>query len=169
MWMALSLNAMAAREDGSEDFLSSTDWDMFVEMLHAHESLVWGRATHELFIDQVRVLRPDLPIAVVTHNREFLVDGATARAGSPKEAVAELAARGAATALLAGGPTVNAAFVRERLVDEVVLALEPVLVADGLPLLVGDAPDLRLDLLAVDDRRAPTLRVHYRAVSGCTG
>jgi dihydrofolate reductase len=166
LWMALSLNAMAAREDQSEDFLSSTDWDLFVELVHAHDSLVWGRVTHELFIDQVRGLRPDLPVAVVTRNPEFAVDGDTARAASPKEALAELSARSAATALLAGGPHLNAAFVREQLVDEVVLALEPVIVARGLPLLIGDAPDLRLDLLAVDDKRGPTLRVHYRVASG---
>src|SRR5919108_5206348 len=168
LWMALSLNAMAAREDHSEDFLSSTDWDLFVELLHAHDSLVWGRVTHELFIDQVRRLLPDLPVAVVTRNPELAVDGDIARAASPQEALAELSAHGAATALLAGGPHLNAAFVREQLVDEVVLALEPVIVARGLPLLIGDAPDLRLDLLAVDDR-GPTLRVHYRVASGSVG
>ena len=97
------------------------------------------------------------------------MDGSTVRAASPKAALAELSARGAATALLAGGPHLNAAFVGEKLVDEVVLALEPVLVACGLPLLVGDAPDLRLDLLAVDDTRGPTLRVHYRVASGSAG
>jgi dihydrofolate reductase len=169
LWMALSLNAMAAREDQSEDFLSSTDWDLFVELLHAHDSLVWGRVTHELFIDQVRRLLPDLPVAVVTRNPEFAVDGDIVRAASPQEALAELSARAAATALLAGGPHLNAGFVREQLVDEVVLALEPVLVARGLPLLIGDAPDLRLDLLAVDDKRGPTLRVHYRVASGSVG
>jgi dihydrofolate reductase len=166
LWMALSLNAMAAREDQSEDFLSSTDWDLFVELLQAHDSIVWGRVTHELFIDQVRRLLPGMPVAVVTRNPDFAVNGHTASAASPKQALAELSARGATTALLAGGPHLNAAFVREQLVDEVVLALEPVLVARGLPLLIGDAPDLPLDLLAVDDKRGPTLRVHYRVASG---
>lgn len=165
LWMALSLNAMAAREDQSEDFLSSTDWDLFVELLHAQDSLVWGRVTHELFIDEVRRLLPDLPVAVVTRNPEYAVDGNSVRASSPTEALAELSAHGASTALLAGGPHLNAAFVRDHLVDEVVLALEPVIVARGLPLLIGDAPDLRLDLVAVDDKRGPTLRVHYRVVS----
>lgn len=164
LWMALSLNGMAAREDQSEDFLSSADWDLFVELLRSHDSLVWGRITHELFIDAVRRLSPDLPVAVVTRNTHYEVDGKSVCASSPRAALAELSARGAASALLAGGPRVNAAFVRDHLVDEVALALEPVIVARGLPLLIGDAPDLRLDLLAVDDTRAPTLRVHYRVV-----
>lgn len=164
LWMAVSLNAMAAREDGSEDFLSQDDWEMFVELLRATESLVWGRVTHELFIDQVRQLFPKLPVVVVTRDPEFIVDSASACAASPEQAIAELSAHGVATALLAGGPQVNAAFASAQLIDEVVLGIEPVLVARGLPLLAGEAADLRLDLVGVDDSRRPTVRLHYRVV-----
>ena len=164
LWMAVSLNAMAARENGSEDFLSQQDWELFVEQLSDHESLCWGRVTHELFIEPVRQLFPELPIAVVTRDPAFPVDSGTARAASPERAIAELSAHGATTALLAGGPQVNGAFIHARLIDEVVLGIEPVLVARGIPLLVGDAPDLRLDLVDVDDRRRPTLRLRYRVI-----
>lgn len=160
--MAVSLNAMAARENQSEDFLSHNDWELFVDLLRDAEALVWGRVTHELFIGMVRQLFPDLPVAVLTHDPAFVVDGGTVCAASPEQALAELAARGAATALLAGGPHVNGAFARARLIDEVILGVEPVLVTPGIPLLVGDAPDLRLDLIAVDESRRPTLRLHYR-------
>ncbi|HVU71344.1 MAG TPA: dihydrofolate reductase family protein [Mycobacteriales bacterium] len=165
LWMALSLNGMAARENQSEDFLSGRDWELFVELLRANEAVMWGRVTHELFIDQVRELLPQLPVAVLTRDQAFAVDGDTVRAASPEQAVADLATRGATTALLAGGPQVNGAFMRAGLIDEVILAFEPVLVASGLPLLVGDAPDLRLDLVRVDDSRRPTLRLHYRVAS----
>jgi riboflavin biosynthesis pyrimidine reductase len=57
---------------------------------------------------------------------------------------------------------VNGAFARAGLIDEVILGVEPVLVARGIPLLVGDAPDLRLEFVGLDDRRRPTLRLHYR-------
>lgn len=164
LWMAVSLNAMAARENQSEDFLSGQDWDLFVELLGDAESLVWGRVTHQLFIEQVRQLFPHLPVAVLTRDPAFAVDGTTVTAASPEEALAALSARRAGTALLAGGPHVNGAFVRARLIDEVVLGIEPVLVSRGLPLIAGEAPDLRLDLVAVDDRRRPTLRLHYRVL-----
>lgn len=168
LWMAISVNAMAARLDGSEDFLSSNDWELFVELLGATESLVWGRVTHELFFGPVRELCPELPIAVLTRDRAFPVDVGTIPAASPEQALAELSAHGATTALLAGGPHVNGAFARARLVDEIILAIEPVVVARGIPLLVGDLPDLHLDLVGVDDSRQPTLRLHYR-VAGATG
>ena len=162
--MAMSLNAMVAREDQSEDFLSLTDWELFLELVRDADALVWGRVTHELFIAQVRRLFPALPVAVLTRDPAFTVDDGTVRAGSPEEAVAALAARGAATVLLAGGPQVNGAFSRAGLVDEVVVAVEPVIVARGIPLVTGDGPDLRLELVAVDDQRQPTVRLHYRVI-----
>ena len=67
--------------------------------------------------------------------------------------------------MLAGGPHVHGAFAEARLIDEVILAVEPVLVARGIPLLVGDAADLRLDLVDIDKRRLPTLRLHYRVLA----
>lgn len=165
LWMATSLNAMAAREDHSEDFLSQNDWELFLELLGSTESLVWGRVTHELFIDPVRKQFPELPIAVLTRDDERSVDAASFLARSPEDALTKLSARGVGTALLAGGPHVNGAFAAARLIDEVILAVEPVLVSRGIPLLVGEAADLRLDLVNVDDHRRPTLRLHYRVLA----
>lgn len=164
LWMAMSLNAIVAREDQSEDFLSSTDWELFLELVRGADALIWGRVTHELFIRQVRPLFPTLPVAVVTRDPSFAVDDGTVRAPSPEEAVAELAARGAAAALLAGGSRVNGAFSRSGLVDEVVVAVEPVIVARGIPLVTGEAPDMRLELVAVDEGHRPTVRLHYRVI-----
>ena len=112
LWMAMSLNAIVAREDQSEDFLSGNDWELFLELVRDSDALVWGRVTHELFIKPVRELFPVLPVAVVTHDPVLSVDGETVRAGSPEQAVASLAARGAATVLLAGGSRINGSFAR---------------------------------------------------------
>jgi riboflavin biosynthesis pyrimidine reductase len=67
-------------------------------------------------------------------------------------------------ALLAGGSQLNAGFARSGLIDEVIVAIEPVIVSPGIPLLSGDAPDLRLDLLDVDQSHHPTLRLRYRVL-----
>ena len=58
LWMAMSLNAIVARENQSEDFLSGNDWDLFLELVGDSDALVLGRVTHELFIRPVRELSP---------------------------------------------------------------------------------------------------------------
>ena len=164
LWMAVSLNGMAARDDQSEDFLSKTDWEMFLDLARACDGVIWGRVTHQLFEQSVRRHFGELPIVVVTRDRMFATRPGSIRASSPQEAVALLMRPGSNRILLAGGSQLNAAFAQEGLIDEVILAIEPVVVAKGIPMVAPNAPDLRLSLLGVDDRRSPTLRLHYRVL-----
>jgi diaminohydroxyphosphoribosylaminopyrimidine deaminase/5-amino-6-(5-phosphoribosylamino)uracil reductase len=59
------------------------------------------------------------------------------RADTPADLLAELFDRNVRRLLLEGGPTLAAAFLREGLVDEVVVHLAPTLLGAGPPL-VGD-------------------------------
>ncbi len=161
LWMAVSLNGMSARDNGSEDFLSGTDWELFLDLVRASDGLVWGRVTHELFEEAVRPHAPELPIVAVTRDTGLAMRSGSLRASSAAEAVEKLRAEGATTILLAGGSQLNGAFLRSGLVDEVVLGIEPVIVAQGLPLVQGDAPDLPLQLADVQQVEGRTLRVRY--------
>ena len=163
LWMAVSLNGMAARDDQSEDFLSETDWEMFLDLARACDGVIWGRVTHQLFEQSVRGQFAELPIVVVTRDSMFATQPGSIRASSPQEAVA-LLMRAGSNILLAGGSQLNGAFAQEGLIDEVILAIEPVVVAKGIPMVAPNAPDLRLSLLGVDDSRSPTLRLHYRVL-----
>lgn len=163
LWMAMSLNGMTARTNHSEDFLSGTDWDLFIDLVRDSDALVWGRITHELFEERVRPYSPDRPIVVVTSDAGYATRPGSLRASSPGEAVETLRAMDIERILLAGGSALNGAFIRAGLVDEVVLGIEPVVVARGLPLLRGDAPDLRLQLVDVQRVKAQTLLVRYKA------
>ena len=66
LWMAMSMNGIVARENQSEDFLSSSDWELFLELVRSSDALIWGRVTHELFERRVRSEFQELPIIVVT-------------------------------------------------------------------------------------------------------
>jgi len=166
LWMAMSLNGMTAREDQSEDFLSGVDWELFLDLVRASHAIVWGRVTHELFEEPIRREFPDLPVVAVTHNDHFAARPGSMVARSPEAALELLGQRSVDRVLLAGGSQLNAAFARAELIDHVVVAIEPVIVARGIPLVAGDAPDLRLGLVGVDQSRSPTLRLHYDVLRG---
>jgi dihydrofolate reductase len=159
--MAMSLNGMTARDNQSEDFLSDTDWLLFLDLVRESDAVVWGRVTHELFEEPLRAQVPDLPIVVVTQDDTYAVKPGSTSAPSPQAAVELLEQRGSKRALLAGGATLNAGFARAGLIDHVVLAIEPVIVAQGRPLLLGEAPDMRLRLVGLDASKGSTLRVEY--------
>jgi dihydrofolate reductase len=165
LWMAMSLNGIVARENQSEDFLSSRDWELFLELLGSSDALIWGRVTHQLFERRVRAEFRELPIIVVTRKNDFVTRPGSTRAATPEDAVAVASRLNADNALLAGGSQLNAGFARSGLIDEVIVAIEPVIVSRGIPLLSGDAPDLPLDLLDIDQSRQPSLRARYRVLS----
>jgi diaminohydroxyphosphoribosylaminopyrimidine deaminase / 5-amino-6-(5-phosphoribosylamino)uracil reductase len=69
------------------------------------------------------------------------------RAGPLQEELAALAGEGVQSLLLEGGPTLAAAFLREDLVDKVLVFVAPKLVGEGPGLLEGRVPARRLSRL----------------------
>jgi riboflavin biosynthesis pyrimidine reductase len=65
---------------------------------------------------------------------------------SPRELLDQLAREGVETVALAGGSSVYSQFLRDGLVTDVFLTIEPVLFGSGVPLASGfDRIDLRLE------------------------
>lgn len=164
LWMAMSVNGIIARENQSEDFLTSPQWEMFIEMVRASDVIIWGRITHEIFVQSLRREISDVCGMVVTRDTDFAVQEGWSRATSPVEAVELLRSRGFKHALLTGGSKLNESFARANLIDDVVLAVEPVIVGRGIPLVGPGTPDLRLDLAAVELDRSPKLKLRYRVL-----
>jgi dihydrofolate reductase len=164
LWMAMSVNGFIARENQSEDFLTSPLWQMFLELVRAADVVIWGRSTHELFVDSVRREIPDVRGLVLTRDEKLPVPQSWFRAASPAAVLETLAAHGLTRPLLAGGSKTNQSFACAGLIDEVVLALEPVIIGRGIPLVGPETPDLRLELLDIDRSRKQKIKLIFRVL-----
>src|SRR5437667_12717653 len=103
LWMAMSVNGFIARENQSEDFLTSPLWQMFLELVRAADIILWGRSTHELFVESVRREIPDVRGMVLTSNDGFPIPEGWLRAASPTAAAELLHSAGFERPLLTGG------------------------------------------------------------------
>ena len=65
------------------------------------------------------------------------IEGVEFTSESPRDLVARLERDGHKTLALAGGGTIYAQFLKEGLVDELFLTIEPVLFGNGVPLCDG--------------------------------
>jgi riboflavin biosynthesis pyrimidine reductase len=63
--------------------------------------------------------------------------------------------------LLVGGGALNAAFAAANLIDEVVLTVEPYLIAKGITLFASSDFDMKLRLTGVETLSGGRLRVSY--------
>lgn len=82
---------------------------------------------------------------------------------SPGQAV-DLLRKNFKQALVAGGGTLNAAFMEQGLIDEIYLDVEPTALGDGIKLFSGETFDVKLELLGVKHLSKNELQLHYQVI-----
>ncbi len=151
---AATLDGRVAAADGTSRWITGEQARAAVHRLRATcDAVVVGSGTALADDPQLTVRGADgtpaarQPLRVVVDRRDRLPATArvrddaaptlVSRAPGPAALLAELYDRGVRRVLLEGGPTLTAAFLREGLVDEVVVHLAPTFLGAG-PALVGD-------------------------------
>lgn len=82
----------------------------------------------------------------------------------PKELLKELADRGFNTVILGGGASINGLFLKENLIDELWLTIEPKIFGEGLSLFSG--ADMNLDIELIESKKLDdnVLWVRYKVI-----
>lgn len=172
--IALTLDGRAAAADGTSQWITGPAAREEVHLLRTTcDTVLVGTGTARIDHPTLTARRPDgtlhprQPLRAVMGIGEVPSLPDVAGAGEeirlltrdPSAALAELFARGARHVLLEGGPTLAAAFLREGLVDELMLHLAPTLLGAGRPavadLSITTLTD-RLDLDLVDVAPLPS-------------
>jgi dihydrofolate reductase len=155
--MAISLNGMIAREDGSEDFLPYEGWVEFVEQAKRHNNIVIGRETYEKVTSLYKDHNfNDVPVehkVIITRSTEFHSPEGYVVVHSPVEAVDYLKQKGIDIVYLVGGGVLNAEFVKQNLVTDIHLTVSPFILGKGRP------------FLALDDFESPLTLQESRSLS----
>ena len=70
--------------------------------------------------------------------------------------------RGFNTVILAGGSTINGLFLKENLINEIWLTVEPRVFGEGLSLFKGADVDLKLEFIEYIQMDTNVLQIRYR-------
>ncbi|MBI2798583.1 dihydrofolate reductase family protein [Candidatus Saccharibacteria bacterium] len=81
---------------------------------------------------------------------------------SPRHALELLREQGTESALVDGGGKLNASFLREGLVHEIHLIIEPVMIGKGLPIIAPDAFEVRTSLISVEEIHKEEVLLKYK-------
>lgn len=166
LFESISVNGMMGRPNGVGDFFSPYCWTAFVEVAKQTGAMVWGRVTHDAFRGMAAAVEQLAGVhgVVLTKRCDYAPGPGWQVAGSPGEALEVLRRAGVGDALVVGGQTVNTAFLREGLLDEVVLLVESVVIGRGMPVFAATDADLRLDLIDVTRATDTVVRLRYRVL-----
>lgn len=164
--IAMSLDGKIARTDGSFDWLERHPPQEFgFDALMADiDAILMGRDTYEVMRGFGEWPHGDKPTIVMT-NRP-LVDtprAVEARSGDLVGVAAELEARGYRRVWVEGGAKVIRGMIAAGKLDALEMAIVPIVLGDGIPLIALGTPELRLTLKSCEPRSGGALHVVYEA------
>jgi dihydrofolate reductase len=165
-----SLDGFIARRNSDFDFLPEGGGEPhgYEEFMASVDVLVIGRNTYE----KVMTLE-SWPYAgkrvVVLSSRQLDIPSVRgeqieAMSGTPREIVGRLEATGATHAYIDGGITVQG-FLRDRLIQRLVITRVPVLIGEGIPLFGSLPQDIRLRHLQTTTYLTGLVKSEYEVLS----
>ena len=164
LYMSMTANGIIARENGSEDFLSDENWTEFCRLAKSAGCFVIGRNTYETIMRLYKNYNFDDVKAkkiVITRNKNFHPECyITSR--SPRDAIEKARAAGFSRLILTGGSRTNASFMKENLVDEIILNIEPAVLGRGIHLFADDNFETRLRLIKTKRLGSGIIQLHYK-------
>lgn len=162
--MAMTLDGKIAKHANQfADWTSRADKKIFVAETKKAGVIVMGETTYNT-IGRPLPGRLNLVLSLEPEKRENIPGSLEFIKATPKEIVTLLEKRGFETAILGGGATVNGSFLKENLIDEIWLTIEPKIFGDGLPLFNGADVNINLELLSIEKLDENVLQVRYKIV-----
>ena len=171
---ALTLDGMIARPDGSFDFIPPSDPECqadneLAQLFASVDVIAMGRKT----LDDVRRHTGEGPPPIEGETYIFSRTEPPGERGGliytsqpPTEWLAGIRGRAGKNIFLMGGGELAAAFLAEDLVDEMLLAVIPVLLGDGVRLFNGGFSQRNLELIESQSDKSGLVSLKYRRTRG---
>ena len=152
VFIGTSVDGFIARPNDDLDFLPEGGGEPhgYVEFMATVDALVIGRRTFEKVLTFGKWPYGEKRVVVLSRSPLDLavVDGVVEQmSGTPAEIVERLAATGANNLYIDGGITIQR-FLREGLIERLIITRVPVLIGEGIPLFGSLVKDIRLHHVA---------------------
>jgi dihydrofolate reductase len=152
VYIATSIDGFIARKDGSIDWLielpnpEGTDYG-YAEFIQRIDGILMGRHTFETVLS-FPLWPYSQPVFVLSTSLTGIPKDLSGKAeivkGGVKEILTELEAKGITTLYVDGGKTIQS-FLKEDLIDEMIIARIPVVLGDGIPLFSAQKRELHFE------------------------
>jgi dihydrofolate reductase len=164
--LAVSLDGYIARENGDVDWLSMEDLseaaDESKEFFGTVDTIIFGRKTYEKGLELGGGAIPGKTNYVFSHtlpegehkNINFVSENV-------KGFVEKLKQQEGKNILLMGGGNLAKTFFEEKLIDTIILGIQPKIIGRGIPLFLPHDRQTELQLIDVKTRQSGTVQVTY--------
>ena len=162
IYMAITLNGYISRPNGDVDYFSPAVWGNYYPLVK-NRTMIVGRKTYDAMAECDEFSRTrSKAVIVLTKNKRFkpaLTEHWVAR--SARSAMAIARKTKSPEVFIAGGSKANTAFLKDKLVDELILDIEPVMIGRGKPFLTDATFDRKFRLSKVTFLNKNFIRLRY--------
>jgi dihydrofolate reductase len=170
VFVGTSVDGFIARLNGSFDFLPEGGGEPhgYNEFFASVDVLVIGRKTFEIVLALLEWPYGDKRVIVLSTRKLDLSKVPAGLVeqmqGSPREIVSKLEAQGIRHVYVDGGITVQR-FLREGLIQRLIITRVPVLIGEGIPLFGSLPKDVRLEHVKTQHYASGLVKTEYRIVA----
>ena len=159
LYMAMSADGYIAKPDDDTPW-SDDEWESFSSKVKNAGNIIIGRRTYEIMNDKDEFEKIGDPYVIVISNSLDV----SKCVRSPEDAIRILREKGYDKALVAGGSRLNASFLKQGLIDEIYLDIEPIILGKGIRMFDGEMQESKMQLLETKRLSQDSIQLHYKVV-----
>ena len=171
MVMLMTVDGKTTRGENKNIYTwtSSEDQKHFFSLIKKNNLIVMGRKTFEVSRPVIRLEKGKLRIVLTHHPKKYSKESVTGQLEfsneNPEKLIKRMEGLGYKKILLVGGATINGLFLKENLVDELYLTIEPKIFGSGKNIIEGQLLDKFLQLINVKKlNKKGTLLLRYKII-----
>jgi len=169
-YIGTSLDGFIARQDGEIDWLIQFDNSeinqSYSEFISGIDAIVIGRGTYEkvlTFPNWPYQLKVFVLSSRIKQIPDSLKDKATVFAMTPKEVLIYLSENGYSSIYVDGGKVIQS-FLKENLLDEIIITRVPLLIGNGIPLFGELNQDIAFEHIKTNIFSSGLIKSHYKRI-----
>lgn len=145
---------------------SKEDQNFFFSQIKKNNLIVMGRETYEASKKVIKLEEKKLRIVLTRNQKKYLKESINGQlefsSDNPKDLIRRMSESGYEKMLLVGGSTINGLFLKQNLVDELYLTIEPKIFGKGKDIVAGQILNIDMKLESVKKiNKKGTLLLQY--------
>lgn len=161
LYMATTINGYIAKEKGETPW-SSEEWKNFSKIIKKSKNIIIGRKTYYLMKKNKEFSKLNNPRIIVLSKESAIKNSKITITKNPKEAIKILEKEGFKEAIIAGGSITNSSFMKEKLIDEIYLDIEPLIFGKGIKLFFEGKFEEKLKLIKIKKLSKNLIHLRYK-------
>lgn len=146
---------------------SPEDQEYFFSLIKKNDLIVMGRETYEASKKIIKLEENKLRIVLTRDHKKYFEQTIKGKLEfsneSPNNLIKRMSGLGYKKMLLVGGGTINGSFLKQNLVDEICLTIEPKIFGEGKNIVTEQLLNTKLKLISIEElNKIGTILLRYK-------